>query len=319
VPTHPIEPLIVPSGDGVRLDAFLARHLPAGSRRRARAAIAAGAVLVNGRPGRKSQALHPGDVVQADLSVLDREPAPQPDLPVPILYEDEAVVAVDKPSGMPSVALRAGDRNTVANFLLGRYPEVHRIGDVGFEAGLVHRLDTATSGVLLAARTQAAWQALRSQFRTRRADKLYLAVALGDLAQRGTIATPIAHRPHRAREMCVCAQPAQARALRARPAVTRYRPLRRGGAATLLAICIPTGVRHQIRVHLASIGHPVVGDGLYGPRHSELAAGRLLLHAARLGISHPGSGRRLVLRSRLPDDFRKALTGLVTGPRGPMA
>ena len=309
-PLRDADTFVVGDADAIRLDQFLVRHLPDCSRRQARLAIGLGAVLVNGRRGRKGQALRPGDVVRADRAAWDRQLLPQPDLEVPVLYADAAMIAVDKPAGMAAAALRAADRGTVANFLLGRYPELSGVGGAAFEAGLAHRLDTATSGVLLAGRHAAAWRHLRAQFRGRRVGKLYLAVVLGDVRRGGSIESPIAHRPRRPREMCVCAQPNRARELRARPALTRYRPLQRFGEATLLAVRIPTGVRHQIRVHLASIGHPVLGDALYGTSAAPIDPGRLLLHAARLTIDHPTEGRRVIIRSGLPDRFRTALLSL---------
>jgi len=315
VPTPPrdAETFVVGDGDGVRLDQFLVRHLPGCSRRQARLAIGAGAVLVNGRRGRKGQALRPGDVVHADRAAWAGVLAAQPDLAVAVLYEDETVVAVDKPAGMPAIALRAGDRGTVANYLLGRYPELRGVGGTAFEAGLVHRLDTPTSGVLVAARTEVAWRRLREQFRDRRVGKLYLAAVAGDVWHGGSIVTPIAHHPRRPRVMCVCAQPERAYTLRARPALTRFRPVLRVGGATLLAVQIRTGVRHQIRVHLESIGHPVLGDDVYGAS-AVPAATRLLLHAARLAFAHPADGRRVFIRSALPDDFQAALRSLREPP-----
>jgi 23S rRNA pseudouridine1911/1915/1917 synthase len=298
---------VVGDHDGIRLDQFVVRRWRGVGRRLARLAIAAGAVTVNGRRARKGQRLQSGDVVRADPGLLARTPAAQPDLAVPVLHEDAALVAVEKPAGMPALALRPSDRDTVANYLLGRYPEVGASAASAMEAGLVHRLDTGTSGVLVAARSAPAWQTLRAQFRERRVDKLYLAVVAGTVRHRGIIDTPIAHRPGRPREMETCADAARARMLRARPALTSYRPLRRLRGATLLAVRIATGMRHQIRVHLASIGHPVLGDALYGDDDSRRAASRLLLHAARIAFAHPSDGRRVIIRSRLPFDFEAAL------------
>ena len=137
--------------------------------------------------------------------------------------------------------------------------------------------------------------------------KLYLAVVAGVVARRGVVDTPIAQRRHR---MSVSARSDRAR-VQGRPALTRYRPLRRGRAATLLGVQIPTGVRHQIRAHLAAIGHPVLGDPLYGGASAARLAPRLLLHAARLRVAHPISGARVIIRSRLPVDFQTALRRLI--------
>jgi len=286
--------------DGVRLDRFITDRTAAGARRRTAAIIAAGAVRVNGRPARKGQLLEQGDVVEIDPAALaTAPPAGQPELAVPILYEDEALIAVDKPAGMPAVALRDDDVGTVANFLLGYAPETVAAARTPLEAGLVHRLDTGTSGVLLAARTAEAWANVRDQFRRRAVEKRYLAWVDGVVARPGSRHEPIAHHPRRPQLMRACPDADQARDLRARPALTRYQPVDRRGGATLLAIDIATGVRHQIRVHLAAAGHPVCGDPLYGGS----AAARLMLHAAALSLRHPLSGTRLSLECLPPSDF----------------
>ena len=286
--------------DGQRLDRFVADHTDARTRRRTAAIIAAGKVRVNGRAARKGQVLRRGDVVDIDPTAFaEAAPAPEPLLALPILLEDDVLIAVDKPAGMPAVALSDRDVGTVANFLLAHAPDTATAAPSAREAGLVHRLDTGTSGVLLAARTTLAWRDLREQFRQRAVRKRYLAWVDGDVATAGTRREPIAHHPRRAHAMVVCPDPARASALRARPALTSYRPIERRGHATLLAIEITTGVRHQIRVHLAHAGHPVRGDALYGGA----AAPRLLLHAATLGVRHPVSGRALSIDSPPPPDF----------------
>jgi 23S rRNA pseudouridine1911/1915/1917 synthase len=302
VPAPPVPGAIqlLCDADGLRLDRFVAERSGARTRRRTAAIIAAGAVRVNGRPARKGQLLQRGDVIEIDPAALTDTPlVAQADLALPILYEDAALIAVDKPSGMPAVALRGEDLGTVANFLLAYAPDTLTAGGSPLEAGLVHRLDTGTSGVLLAARTPAAWIDVREQFRQRQVTKRYLAWVDGDVAGAGSRREPIAHHPRRPQAMRACPDAEQARALRARPALTRYRPLERRGGATLLAIEITTGVRHQIRVHLAAAGHPVHGDTVYGGS----AAPRLMLHAAGLGLRHPVSGRRLSIESPPPRDF----------------
>ena len=290
----------------MRLDRFVLAHVRGGSRRTASELVAAGAVRVNGRPGRKGQMIRPGDTVDLALDALAAALEPQPELPLAVLFADDALVAVDKPAGMPAVALRASDRDTLANALLGRFPELAATSPAFLETGLVHRLDTATSGVVLAARTPQAWHALREQFRQRAVEKHYLALACGTIGQAGTVRVPIAHRPRRPREMCACPEPQRARALRARAAETHYRPLRAGAGVTLLEIDIPTGVRHQIRVHLASIGHPIVGDPLYAADVG-ITAPRLMLHATRLRVRHPVSGQGVTIESPEPLGFHDVL------------
>ncbi len=306
--------LTVPPGTArVRLDVFLARHVPNCSRRTAQRAITAGGVRINGHRLRKGQAVRPGDVIDVpDELFAPAALPPNPRLVVRVLYEDAAVIAIDKPAGMPSHALRADETDTAANFLLARYPELATVGKSDREPGIVHRLDTDTSGVLLAARTAHAYTVLRGQFSTHQVTKEYVALVHGDVAAAGEVRAPLAHDRRNRRKMRVCAA---ARTPGARPAVTRYRPLERFGESTLLAVEIPTGVMHQIRVHLASIGHAIVGDRLYGSRASNAAVPRHLLHASRLAFIHPETGRPTEIRCPVPADFTvfveqlRALTG----------
>jgi len=299
--------VVPPGGESLRLDVFVSRSLPVASRRTVRDAIATGAVRVNGRRGRKGQVVGPGDTVEVPETLGGASTLQaNADLRLPVLYEDAELIAVDKPAGMPSHALRADETDTAANFLLARCPEMAAVGTHPLEAGLVHRLDTDTSGVLLAARTVAAHAALRRQFAARRVVKEYVAVVQGDVATPGVVRTPIAHERHNRRKMRVC--PANTRRTDARPAYTEYRPLEQLGMQTVLAVRITTGVMHQIRVHLASIGHPVVGDGLYGG--AVPGVGRHLLHASRIAFDHPVSGVGVDVASPLPAEFTAVLEAL---------
>jgi 23S rRNA pseudouridine1911/1915/1917 synthase len=306
---------VVPPSEPTRLDRFVAEQLGGRSRQATRELIAAAAVRVNERVARKGQLVHPGDIVDIDTAAL--VPAtlePQPELPLSVMVVDAALIVIDKPAGMPTVALHASDRGTLANALLARFPELRQASPDPLEAGLVHRLDTATSGVVVAARTAPAWRALREQFRAGDVAKRYLALVAGSVREAGTVRHPIAHRPRRPREMCVCANPDRARTLGARPALTRYRPLRPGPAVTLVEVDIATGVRHQIRVHLASIGHAIVGDAVYG-RGSALDAPRLMLHASRLNLRHPVTGRAVEIVSPEPENFTAVLGRFWDRPR----
>jgi 23S rRNA pseudouridine1911/1915/1917 synthase len=297
--------LTVPAAGGpLRLDLFLTGHVPDCSRRSAQRAIAMGAVRINGRRARKSQSVSAGDVIDVpDELFVHRALQPNPQLEVAVLYEDAAVIALDKPAGMASHALRADETDTAANFLLARYPELAGVGKNDREPGLVHRLDTDTSGVLLAARTPEAYRALRAQFAAHQVTKEYLALVDGDIAVSGTLRTPLTHDPHNRRKMRACSESTP----HARAAVTTYRPLERFGHRTLLAVEIPTGVMHQIRVHLASIGHPIIGDGLYGKPPPAAPPPRHLLHAQRVAFTHPETGQRTAITSPLPPDFAAVL------------
>ncbi|MGH7820293.1 MAG: RluA family pseudouridine synthase [Candidatus Binatia bacterium] len=297
--------LRVPAGASVRADRFLAEHLEGLSRRRVQEMLERGLIRVDGRRLRKGDALPPGGEIAVEIAppaVTDLEPEPDP--PLVVLHEDSDVVALDKPAGRPAHALRPEDRGTVANFLAARYPESRDASEDPLEHGLVHRLDTGTSGVLLVARKREGWSELRRQFQAREIDKRYLALARGAIAAPGEIALAIEPHPDSRRRVKVVA-PGRTSA-RSRPAVTRYRPLARYGDATLVEVEIPTGVMHQIRAHLAFLGHPIAGDALYG---SKLAAPapRLMLHAAAIGFRHPRSGERVRIESPMPADFLEEL------------
>jgi 23S rRNA pseudouridine1911/1915/1917 synthase len=280
--------------------------VPGCSRQAAQRAIAAGQVRVNGRRAHKGQTVRPGDVVEvAEVVFVPPVFRGNTALDVPVLYEDDVLVAVNKPAGMPSHALRAEETGTLANFLLARYPETAGVGSSRLESGLLHRLDTDTSGVLLAARTATAYAALRSRFRTHRVLKEYLAVVDGRIAERGEIRACIAHHRN-PRKMQVAASESGA----GRPAATMYVPIACATRHTLLRVCIRTGVRHQIRVHLASIGHPITGDALYGGAASAGSPEHHLLHARSIEFEHPKTGALRRIECEAPQSFVAFAAGL---------
>jgi len=283
--------------DAVRLDTFLRGALPAMSRRLVRRLIAEGAVCVNGRPAAKGVRVAPGDRVT--LPDLPATITPEPGLALAVLHEDDALVALDKPGGMPGHALDPRQRGTAAAFLLARYPEMADVGDP-LAPGLVHRLDSGTSGLLVAARTRAAHCALRAALRARAVEKRYLAWVAGDASalDGARVALPLAHDPRDRRRML----PATAR-VRAWPAETRLAIVAAGRERSLVEATILTGVTHQVRVHLAARGHPVLGDVLYGGAPAGLPRGRHALHAAGLTLPHPTDGRPLSLSALLPADL----------------
>jgi len=260
-------------------------------------------VRVNGRPGAKGVRLRAGDRIT--LPDLPTALAPEPALALPIVHEDEHVVALDKPGGMPSHALDPRQTGTAAAFVLARYPETAGIGDA-LAPGLVHRLDTGTSGLLLAARTTEAHAALRGALRARMVDKRYLALVVGRAeALDGTrIDTPLMHDPQDARRMAPALPGA-----RAWPAATEVRVVRAAGDATLVEARILTGVTHQVRAHLALAGHPVLNDPLYGGPDVDLPPLRHALHATALAFPHPAHGETVALHSPPPPDFEALLAG----------
>jgi 23S rRNA pseudouridine1911/1915/1917 synthase len=267
-----------------RLDRAVARAFGV-SRGRAMEWIAEDRVRADGRRAAKGQPVGPGARLTVRVPPSDA-PTPQPELAIRIVHADAQVVVADKPAGMPSHPLRPGETGTAANALVGRFPELAGIGPSPREGGLVHRLDTDTSGLLLAARTQAAHALLRAQFSARTVEKGYLALVAGEIHASGEVDLPLAHDPHDARKVRAASDPEFAALHGARPALTRFAPVERRSGFTLLEVSIATGVLHQIRAHLAFIGHPLAGDALYGgPELPGLS--RHFLHAARLAFAHP--------------------------------
>lgn len=289
-----------------RLDRMVAKLFGV-SRGRAMEWIAEDRVRVDGKRAAKGLVVKPGAVVRVRLPPPDA-PVPQPDLALPIVHADAHVVVADKPAGMPSHPLKPGETGTAANALVARYPELAQVGPAAREGGLVHRLDGDTSGLLLAARTQAAHAHLREQFTARTVDKGYLALVAGELHASGEIALALAHDPQDPRKVRAASDEVWAEAHGARAALTRFAPLERRGGFTLVEVEIATGVMHQIRAHLAAIGHPLAGDALYGgPPLPGLQ--RHFLHAARLGFAHP-AGTPARFESPLPPELAAALQAL---------
>jgi len=289
-----------------RLDRALARLFGV-SRGRAMEWIAEDRVRVDGRRAAKGAQVGPGARVSLRRPPPDA-PAPQPELPLRIVHADGQVVVADKPAGMPSHPLKPGETGTAANALVGRFPELASVGPAPREGGLVHRLDTDTSGLLLAARTDAAHALLRAQFAARTVEKGYLALVAGELHAGGEIDVALAHDPHDARKVRAASDPEWAESHGARPAWTRFTPAVRRAGFTLVDVEIATGVLHQIRAHLAFIGHPLAGDTLYGgPELPGLS--RHFLHAARLAFAHP-DGSRPRFDSPLPEDLASVLEAL---------
>jgi len=305
------EERIVPEGSAPdRLDRAVARLFGV-SRGKAMEWIAEDRVRVGGRRAPKGSQIGAGARVSVRVPPSDA-PVPQPDLPIRIVHADEHIVVADKPAGMPSHPLKPQETGTAANALVGRFPELARVGPAPREGGLVHRLDGDTSGLLLAARTDAAHAALRAQFAARTVEKGYLALVAGELQAGGEIAVPLAHDPQDPRRVRAASDPEWAEAHGARPALTRFEPRERRRGFTLVDVEIATGVMHQIRAHLAFIGHPLVGDELYGgPRLAGLS--RHFLHAARLVFRHP-DGSIARFEAPLSFDLAAALAVLASPP-----
>lgn len=294
-----------PASD-LRLDACILAHCPASSRGLVVRAIDAGAVLLNGRPAPKGTRVRPGDRISVTRLLERTDPwiVPQPDLPLVVLLEDAEFVAMDKPAGMAVHPLAPGETGTLANALAARHPECARAGDEPSMGGILHRLDGGTSGVILAARTREAHEAIRGQFRRHEVEKVYLAVVGGAVASGGRIESRLAHTPGDRGKMRVVADDGDAKGERSMRAVTEYEPAGTGGGRTLLRVRIATGVTHQIRCQLASIGHPIVGDRVYGPDPAGCGLGRHLLHAAEITFARPRDGVRIRVASAVPAGFQ---------------
>lgn len=299
---------------GMRIDRFLKERLPQLSRREIAFWIQEQRILRNGRPVRKGAILREGDrlTLQIPFSASGASVVPEPDLPLRILWEDPFLAAVDKAPGMPTHPLLGGEGGTVANGLIARYPEMGGIGFSPREAGLLHRLDRDTSGVLLAARTSSAFERLRLEFEQGRVVKIYFALVQGRPEPEGVIDLPVASRARRGRRVEVVRDQGAARGLRwLSPAKTYFRVVRAYRGCALVRLRMSTGARHQLRAHMAFLGHPVVGDDLYGRD----AAGRPpcgnparhLLHAAEMRLFHPSDGRPIRIRAPLPEDMRSYL------------
>lgn len=306
-----IEVEVPPEEAGERFDRFVAKAANI-SRQRAMSLLDEGKVRVGRRRMKKGERVEAGMKLTIGLPESE-SPVPQPELPLSVLYEDQWIIAVDKPAGISMHPLEAGETGTLANALLARYPDVIGASPEERCPGLVHRLDRETSGVVLWARKRETFDFLREQFAAKTVEKKYFALVDGFVEGAGELNVPLAHDPSSDKRMLATPYPADAEKLKARPAITKYRALGTGDAATLLDIEIPTGVMHQIRAHFAFVGYPVLGDTLYGGRTLPGLA-RHLLHAASIAFEHPdGSGRKRIV-STLPADFRDALTQLGIQP-----
>ncbi len=299
--------------NSIRLDAFVRRCLPQLSRREIDKAIGEKLFLVNGRVGKKGQRLSCGDglVFTGPAHWLADLPQPAAEFDIRIIYEDAAFVALDKPAGVASHGFSARDGVTVANFIAARWPEILNVGKSRWEPGLVHRLDIETSGLLLVAKTDAAFDHLRGQFRRRAIRKTYWALVWGDAESQGEIALPLAHDSRDRRRMRAIEPAESAARQRVWPALTRYRTLGAAQGVSLLEIEMATGVTHQIRVHLAAVGHGIVGDGLYGAAQAEaFGLQRHFLHAKGLELTHPSELSVLKLDAPLAPELGEVLRRL---------
>jgi 23S rRNA pseudouridine1911/1915/1917 synthase len=299
-----------------RLDRAVADALGVG-RAAVKQAFTAGGVRVGGRRAWASEIAGPGAQVEVEIAEPAGPPAAEGAAPLAVLRESARWLVADKPAGVATHPLAAGERGTLASALVARYPECAAASPGAREGGAVHRLDAETSGCVLFARDAAAWAALRAQFSARTIEKVYLAVVCGTLTAGGVCSVPLAQRAGRAVPV---PDPLAEDRLRSkgatapRDAETHYEPVRPLGRHTLVEVRIVTGFMHQIRAHLAFLGHPVAGDRPYGGEGAALPGlARQALHAARLGFDPPEGGARVRVESPLPADLEDLIRRLVDG------
>ncbi len=284
--------------------------------------IVEGLVSVDGDTvKRPSRLVSPGETVECHRPLVTSDPRVSPqEGPLEILYEDSDIVVLDKPPGLVVHPGAGHSSGTLVHRLLARFPEMVSVGGQG-RPGIVHRLDQGTSGIMVLARTSKAYLSLSQAFADRRISKTYLAIAYGHFQQQqGRIETPIGRHPQRRKEMTVRSS--------GRPSLTQYRVLDSAAGLALLEVDLGTGRTHQIRVHLKSISHPLVGDPTYGERRWKVQKGELqavlrrfprpALHAWRLAFEHPTESRPVSFEAAVPDDLAE-LWQMVTGKPWPVA
>lgn len=303
---------------GTRLDKLLVQRLPGLGRAGAKRLFAEGRVRVlgagksgAGRRASKGDVAAAGEVIEIDLDPAEAGGAavPDPDAPLEVVLERDDLVVANKPAGVPTAPLDPGERGTLANALVARYPEMASIGFSPREPGLCHRLDTDTSGLVLAARTKDAFAALSVALREGRLDKRYLLICqIGDLPEMGSIEVPLAPHPKDRKRVYPCIHPRDVARYAPRPAATMYKRVRQSGLWALVEARAPKALRHQIRAHFAAVGHPLAGDVLYGGPAVE-GLNRHALHAHYIGWGGNDTVPAFVVTSPLPADMT-ALIGV---------
>jgi 23S rRNA pseudouridine1911/1915/1917 synthase len=295
----------------MRLDRYVASELPDLSRTYLQQLIAEGRLLVDGQVRRAAFKMTPGQVVTLSLPLAEEFELEAQDIPLDVVFEDDDVLIIDKPAGMVVHPAPGHPRNTLVNAVLFHAPGISIQGST--RPGIIHRLDKDTSGVMVVAKSNRAQMSLADQWQDRRVIKHYIALVSGVIEEdTATIDAPIGRNPVNRQQMTTTKS--------GRDAVTHFTVLERFGDATLLDVRIETGRTHQIRVHLAFIGHPVIGDGVYGNKVSarigdELGISRQFLHASALSFRMPSSEETRTFEAPLPPDLQLVLDSLRQGGR----
>ena len=309
-----LDATVAPDEAGARLDRWLAARLPDVSRTRLKGLVDAGRVRVDGRTAKAALRLRGGARVEADVPPPPPETLEPEPVALRVVFEDADVLVVDKPAGMVTHPGAGRMTGTLAAAALHHAPAIAGVGGPR-RPGIVHRLDKGTSGLIVLAKTQAAYDSLTAQLARRTVSRRYLAVAHGRLPRdEGVVDAPIGRDPRSRVRMAIAA------AGKGRRALTRYRVLERFADATLVECRLETGRTHQIRVHLASLGHPLLGDETYGRRRTGAAGDEraalvaelegVALHAVGLAFLHPVTGERLELIAEIPARLERLLTYL---------
>lgn len=294
---------IVATGAGKRLDRYLCEQFPDLSRSRIQSMIKEGTVTIMGRAVKASYPVELGDVIELCIPEAKPLTIAGEDIPLIILYEDKDIIVVDKPQGMVVHPAAGNYDGTLVNALLHHCGDLSGINGV-IRPGIVHRIDKNTSGILVAAKNDAAHLGLSNQWKDHSIKRLYKALLHKEMSEpAGMIDAPIGRHPVQRKKMAV--EPKNGR-----HAVTHYKVLERFPDYTLIEARLETGRTHQIRVHMAHLGHPVVGDPLYGPRRCPFDLQGQALHAAVLGFQHPITGKWLEFESPLPPYFEALLQQL---------
>ena len=309
-----------------RLDRWLARHLPEHSRNVIQRWIKEGNVVVNDAPARANQRLVPGDRIDLFVPESPRatELAPE-EIPLSVLYEDQDIIVIDKPAGLVVHPAPGHAGGTLVNAILHHVPDLAGIGGE-VRPGIVHRLDKDTSGTIVIAKNESALRNLQAQFKSRKVEKRYIALVDGKLGEdQGRIVAPLGRDPrNRKRQAVILGDSDGSRTARA--AATEYKVLARytvplhndlgRGNFTLVQAQPITGRTHQIRIHFAWLGHPLVGDPIYGLRRQRLNSPRLFLHAASLAFTLPSTGQWVEFNAPLPSELQDVLQHLVQVSEG---
>ncbi|MBX3225669.1 MAG: RluA family pseudouridine synthase [Labilithrix sp.] len=304
-----MEVTVTESLGGSRLDKAIVALVDGASRARVKRAVEDGEVRLNGRRAPKGAVVNAGDVITLDGSIArsaDEACLPEPDAPLAVRHETSALLVVEKPAGQPTAPLRGDEKGSLAGALVGRYPELAGVGYSPLEPGIVHRLDTDTSGLVVVARTAAAFEVLREALQSDKLQKEYLLICASEgLPDDGMIEHPIANHPKDKKRVYPCVHPRDVMRYAPRPALTKFTVVRRAGDWALVRATAPRAVRHQLRAHFSSIEHALAGDRLYGideslPRHA--------LHASRVAFEGEGQPElRFDVSSDLPADMQALL------------